>query len=201
MIVSRALSEDGTVRCAVSDFDTARAVGQGISDRSEAWDFIRAFAAGWYTPLAAADGVDEVDLQQVEGRLGFSLPGALREAYLLFGGRPEPFGHQDPMPSPAELFVHEDLGGVLVFRTENQVCAFWGVRLIDLGEADPPVVVQSRDGWRPFTDRVSLACVELVLSEALFSDGHLYNACELPADVSGSAAELFERVALPDYPL
>lgn len=33
---------------------------------------------------------------------------------------------------------------------------FWGVRLTDLNESDPPVVVRSRDGWRSFMVRVSL---------------------------------------------
>ncbi|MFD3882622.1 SMI1/KNR4 family protein [Streptomyces microflavus] len=109
--------------------------------------------------MADGDGVDQDELKQVEGRLGLSLPAALREAYSLFGRRPELFAQQDPMLPLSEVFVHEDLGGVLCFRSENQGCAFWGVRL---GEADPPVVVQSRAGWRPFMDRVSLACVELL---------------------------------------
>ncbi|MER7172827.1 SMI1/KNR4 family protein [Streptomyces mesophilus] len=185
----------------MGDFDAAEAMQDGISDRPEAWAFIRAFAAGWYAPLSDADGIGEDELKQVEGRLGLSLPAALREAYLLFGRRSELFEHQDPMLPPSELFVHEDLGGVLCFRSENQGCAFWGVRLCDLGEADPPVVVQSREGWRPFMGRVSLACVELVLSEALLSDGPLYNACELPAEVVDEVPRLFRRVALPDYPM
>ncbi|MEW1552013.1 SMI1/KNR4 family protein [Streptomyces tsukubensis] len=185
----------------VDDFDAAVAMRDGISDRSEAWDFIRAFAAGWYAPLTDGDGVGEEELKQVEGRLGLPLSAALREAYLLFGRRPELFEHQDPMLPPSELFVHEDLGGVLCFRSENQGCAFWGVRLCDLGKSDPPVVVQSRDGWRPFMERVSLACVELVLSEALFSEGRLYNACELPTDVADVLPRLFEQIALPDYPM
>ncbi|MEW1905156.1 SMI1/KNR4 family protein [Streptomyces sp. NPDC086147] len=184
----------------VGDFDAAVAIHDGISDRSEAWDFIRAFAAGWYAPLTDGDGVGEEELKRAEGRLGLSLPEALREAYLLFGRRPELFEHQDPMLPPSELFVHEDLGGVLCFRSENQGCALWGVRLCDLGETDPPVVVRSRDGWRPFMERVSPACVELVLSEALFSEGRLYDACELPPDVADGLPRLFERVALPDYP-
>ncbi|MGW6883171.1 SMI1/KNR4 family protein [Streptomyces goshikiensis] len=185
----------------MSDFDAAEAMRDGISDRSEAWDFIRVFAAGWYAPLTNGDGVGEEELKQVEGELGLPLPTALREAYMLFGRRPELFDHQDPMLPPSELFVHEDLGGVLCFRSENQGCAFWGVRLCDLGEADPPVVVQSTEGWRPFMDRLSLACVELLLSEGLFSDGSLYNACELPAGVEREVPRLFQRVDLPNYPM
>ncbi|MGX1507490.1 UNVERIFIED_CONTAM: hypothetical protein RKD43_006115 [Streptomyces graminofaciens] len=185
----------------VRDFDAADAVGDGIADRCDAWAFIEAFAAAWYTPLTEVDGVDEADLQQAEDRLGHSLPTALREAYRLFGGRPELFEHQDPMLPPSDLFVHEVLGGVLVFRNENQGCAFWGVRVLDLGEPDPPVVVRSRDGWRPFMDRVSPACVELLLSEALVSEWSLYNACELPTDTADTVRRTFRQVALPEYPM
>lgn len=103
------------------------AIRDGMLDRSEAWDFIRTFAAGWHAPLTDGDGFGEEELQHAEGRLGLSLPTALREAYLLFGRRSALFEHQDPMLPPSELFVHEDLGGVLCFRSENQGCAFWGV--------------------------------------------------------------------------
>ncbi|MFF3018393.1 SMI1/KNR4 family protein [Streptomyces sp. NPDC057939] len=186
-----------------SEFDAAASMRGGPSDRAEAWAFIRAFAAAWYTPLTDADGAGEEELRRAEDRLGLLLPTALREAYLLFGGRRGMIDHQDPMLPPAELFVHEDpdSAAVPVHRAENQGCAFWGVRLRDLGKSDPPVVVLTPDGWRPFMDRLSVACVELVLSEALLADEPLYDACELPADVVDAVPALFERVALPDHPM
>ncbi|WP_251018227.1 SMI1/KNR4 family protein [Streptomyces sp. ISL-1] len=141
-------------------------------------------------------------MQQAEAALGCSLPLALREVYELLGARPDLTGNQDPLLPASELFVHDEFGGVLVFRSENQGCAFWGVRLSDLDQDDPPVFVQSRHGWEPFLDRVSLACVELVLSETLFGDdGRLYNACELPSDLLDTVPRRFQRVALPDYPM
>jgi hypothetical protein len=45
------------------------------------------------------------------------------------GARPDLIANQDPLLTPAEIFVHDECGGVLVFRSENQGCAFWGVRL------------------------------------------------------------------------
>ncbi|CAL9308726.1 hypothetical protein SUDANB148_04405 [Streptomyces sp. SudanB148_2056] len=117
---------------------------------------------------------------------------------MLLGLRSSLVANQDPLLPPAEIFVHDECGGVLVFRSENQGCAFWGVRLNDLDQDDPPVFVQARHGWVPFLDRVSLACVELVLNEALFGGGgRLYNACELPADLLEAVPERFQRVALP----
>ncbi|WP_371614206.1 hypothetical protein [Streptomyces sp. NBC_00454] len=126
----------------VGDFDAAEAVHDGISDRSEAWDFIRAFAAGWHAPLTDGDGVGEDQLKQVEGRLGLSLPTALREAYLLFGRRPELFEHRDPMLLPSELFVHEDFGGVLCFRSAGPLLSERGDR------AGPPPTPTVGPCWR-----------------------------------------------------
>lgn len=76
------------------------------------------------------------------------------------------------------------------------------MRLTDLDQDDPPVLVQARHGWVPFMDQVSVACVELVLSEALLGGGgRLYNACELPADLLDAVPEHFQRIELPDYPM
>ncbi|MGO4462589.1 SMI1/KNR4 family protein [Streptomyces sp. M-16] len=183
-------------------FDVARSLTDGLPDRERAWAFIRDFAASWGGSSAEGHGTPMAELAAVEAELGFSLPAALREFYALVGGRSDLVDNQDPLLPPAELFVHDGGGGVLVFRSENQGCAFWGVRLRDLDQDDPPVFVESRHGWVPFMDRVSLACVELVLSEALFGGGgRLYNACELPADLLGAVRERFRRVELPEYPM
>ncbi|MEU1187169.1 SMI1/KNR4 family protein [Streptomyces sp. NPDC005859] len=174
----------------------------GIPDRQRAWAFIRSFAGAWGDPLTKDDGTPEAELAQAEAILGCRLPTALQEFYALAGARPDLVANQDPLLPPHEMFVHAECGGVLVFRSENQGCAFWGVRLADLDRDDPPVLVQARHGWVPFLDRVSLACIELVLSEALFGGGgRLYNACELPADLLDAVPEHFQRVQLPDYPM
>jgi len=175
--------------------DVAQAFDDGVPDRGRAWAFIRGFAAAWDEPLTEDDGTPAAELARAEATFGCSLPAALREVYMLLGLRSSLVANQDPLLPPAEIFVHDQCGGVLVFRSENQGCAFWGVRLGDLDQDDPPVFVQARHGWVPFLDRVSLACAELVLSEAL------YNACELPADLLEAVPERFQRVALPDYPM
>jgi hypothetical protein len=38
--------------------------------------------------------------------------------------RPDLVANQDPLLLPHEMFVHDECGGVLVFRSENQGCAF-----------------------------------------------------------------------------
>ncbi|MFD8074513.1 hypothetical protein ACFV3E_17940 [Streptomyces sp. NPDC059718] len=69
------------------------------------------------------------------------------------------------------LHVDDGFGGVLVFRVENQDCASWGIPLDRVEQDDPPVVVESHEGWVPFLDRMSVAWVELVLSEGSLTAG------------------------------
>jgi hypothetical protein len=63
------------------------------------------------------------------------------------------------------------------------------------------VVVESHEGWIPFLDRMSLAWVELVLSESLFGAGSLYDACELPDTLMPNLHARYARVDLPDHPM
>jgi hypothetical protein len=122
---------------------------------------------------------------------GASLPAALREAYLLFGRRPDLTAVQDRLLSPRDLAL-DATGTIVVFRTENQNCAAWGIAVADLGSTDPPVYVQHHGGWRPFLDRVSIACVEMVLSEVLLGRRHL-------GDTGWAAGNNVELVFLPTY--
>ncbi|MER5892166.1 SMI1/KNR4 family protein [Streptomyces sp. NPDC001876] len=186
----------------VDEFDVAQTLRGGIPDKARAWAFVRDFAAAWAEPLADGAGTRAEEMEQAEKVLGLTLPTSLREAYSLIGTRHDLTGNQDPLLQPSELFVHDEFGGVLVFRGENQGCAFWGVRLRDLDQDDPPVFVQSRDGWVPFLERVSLAWVELILSETLLGrEERLYNACELPAGLIRELPSQFTRVEFPEYPM
>ncbi|MFF4565657.1 hypothetical protein [Streptomyces sp. NPDC001435] len=61
------------------------------------------------------------------------------------------------------------------------------------------MVVESHQGWMPFLDRMSLAWVEMVLSESLFGDDTLYDACELPDALVPRLHARYARVELPDH--
>ncbi|HEX3962749.1 MAG TPA: hypothetical protein VHZ03_39970 [Trebonia sp.] len=182
--------------------DVGEALRGGLSDRQQAWDFIHRFAADWTTPLAPGDGVSGAEWRTAEQRIGFELPDALREAYLLFGRRADLTFRQDRL-APANRLSLDDSDAVVVFRTENQNCAAWGVAATDAGDADPPVYVRHYQGggWEPFMDRVSEACVEMVLSEVLLGSWELGNMCELPGELVIAVESAYEQVALPEYPL
>ncbi|MGW2180090.1 SMI1/KNR4 family protein [Streptomyces sp. NPDC001732] len=186
----------------------AAAVGEQ-PDRQAAWRFIHAFARDWsQRPLTGTDGHAPADLDAAQARLGLPLPAALREAYQLLGRRPDLTDNQDRLLAPQDLYLDEGRG-VLVFRVENQSCAYWGIRVTDLDQDDPPVVVRAdlvrptADDWAAWLGRVSVAFAEIVLSEALFADEDLMgwvtpdDDTGLPEDI----ATTFRRLPIPAYPI
>ncbi|MFF8841417.1 SMI1/KNR4 family protein [Streptomyces sp. NPDC015127] len=187
----------------IPPFDVAAALRGGVTGREHAWEFLRDFAAAWTgRPLRDGDGCSEGEWSAAEGALGLALPRALREGYALLGRRADLTAGQDPLVPPGELYVDNSYdGGVLVFRRENQDCASWGIPVGRIADEDPPVVVETADGWVPFLDRMSLAWVELVLSETLPASGHRYDACELPDELLPVLEAGYARVDLPDHPM
>jgi hypothetical protein len=185
-------------------FDVGQEVAASLGSRQGAWRFIRRFAESWLTPLSDDNGWTEADLQAAEQRLGLRLPPAIREAYALFGRRQDLTSVQDRLLDPDQLQV-DMTGEVLVYRVENQSVAVWGVPLAAIDQADPPVVVARNFedvGWEPFLERFSVASVEMVLSESLFSAPvELSDNRELDSAAAALVAQRFARLAIPDYPM
>jgi hypothetical protein len=186
------------------EFAVGQEVAVSLGGRQGAWRFIRRYAQNWLTSLSDDDGRTETDLGAAERRIGLSLPPAIREAYALFGRRQDLTSVQDRLLGPDQLQV-DTTGEVLIYRVENQSVAVWGLPLAAMAQPDPPVVVARNFenlGWEPFLERFSLACVEMVLSESLFSAPlELSDNRELdPAEVA-LVEQLFARLALPDYPM
>jgi hypothetical protein len=187
----------------MTTFEVIQEFPAAVADRAGAWNFIRGFAATWRSPLADGDGWSEADLDAAEARLGLRLPAALREAYQLFGRRTDLTSLQDVLLSPADLKVKDQ---ALVFRVENQAAVFWGIPTAELEQPDPPVVLRmdladkGAERWDSWLDRFSHACVELVLSESLFSSEDLGDNRELAEGESSTLEQRFTRLPLPDYP-
>jgi hypothetical protein len=169
----------------MTGFDTAAELRVGLSDVAGTREFLRRFARAWDLP----DGCDA--LERFEARLEVALPVALRETYGLGG-----------VLDPGALEVQDN---VLVFHCADPMIAesMWGIPLDVVGQPDPPVVINTGDGvWQPYLDRVSLACVDLALTAVIQEhDERLCNACELPAEMVGSAMAPFDRMPLPDLPM
>ncbi|MGI5175487.1 hypothetical protein ACQEVZ_04035 [Dactylosporangium sp. CA-152071] len=183
----------------LAGFDAVAAMGDGASDAGKAWVFVRRFVEGWAAPLEDRDGVSREAL----GAAGVPLPQVLGEMYRLIGRRDDLTRRQDFLLRPGECHWDET-GEVLVFRRENQSCAHWGIRRDDLRWADPPVVYQTGPtdrAWLPFLDRVSLAAVEMVLSESLFGTKHILSAGDLTADVLAGVLTRLRPLPFPEYPM
>lgn len=188
-------------------FDVVGEVAAACRDRARAWRFLRGFAAAWSTPLTGDDGRYRDELAAAEQRLGTPLPEALKEALALLGGREDLTSNQDCLLRPDQLH-YDETGRALVWRLENQGVARWGIPVEDLRLPDPPVIFQldgtysAPEPWRPFLDRFSVACVEMVLYEALFgSDGDDHDNREAGDADPGIIERRYTRLAVPDYPM
>ncbi|MEU9576455.1 SMI1/KNR4 family protein [Streptomyces chilikensis] len=154
-------------------FDMHRRLSEALADSTEAWRFLREFAEYWQQPLRPGDGWSERELRAAEARLGLRLPAALREAYLVFGRRSDLTSNHDTLLAPDELRV---VDGALVYRAENQGCAFWGVMLDALEHDDPGTVMRldladkAQERWEAWNPSLTAACVEMVMSEAVQYD-------------------------------
>lgn len=86
--------------------------------------------------------------------------------------------------------------GALVYHTENQGTAEWGIPLEGIAAQDPPTAIRpslagsSAARWEPWTARLSVALVELVMSEtALYEDDGLSDGTDL---IDEQALAMFE---------
>ena len=99
---------------------------------------------------------------------------------MLFGRRDDLTRNQDPLSTPENLETHE---GALVFRDENQSVCSWGVLLTDLDQDDPPtyyradLLDKTEEEWMPWTDRLSLALVEALMSETVLTEADSMEKC------------------------
>jgi len=169
--------------------------------------FITQFASDWLAPSEAGNGYAETELAAAERRLGVRLPSALRTAYRLVGRRDDLTRTQDYLWEPSRLYL-DDEDRVLVFRTENQNVTWWGVPVHSLHLDDPPVIFRldrlggAARGWGRWFDRLSLACIEMVLSESLMSgEVGLCDNRDLDDTAVTVLERSFSRIGLPDYPL
>ncbi|WP_431678107.1 hypothetical protein [Kitasatospora sp. KL5] len=169
-------------------FDLRVDLPAALAGPSAAFTFVERFAAHLGAPIESGDGFPEEELAAAEQRLGFALPGAMREWYSRFGRRWDLFHALRYPYSPEDLWAEE---GVLVWQTEKLFWYACGIPLDRLSETDPPVVtdVGEDDEWSAHADRFSLACIELLMSQnTLCGDVGGWTRERLPGD-----AEYLER--------
>ncbi|WP_337662266.1 MULTISPECIES: hypothetical protein [Actinoalloteichus] len=183
-------------------FDPAGDWPADPADRAAVWRYLCRYLGGLGSSIAPEDGCPADELDAAERRLGLPLPAALREFYGLLGRRTDVTSAQDTLLPPDRLHVDEH-GGLLVFREENQDTARWGVAVDQLAAADPPVLLQHElsAGNEDFLPSVSLAAVELVLSESLFGPAGVVDNRYLDADDIELVERYCRRLPMPEYPV
>ncbi len=157
-------------------------------------------------PLGDGDGYTERELDAAEDRLGLALPAALREALALFGKRPDLCRTMQQLLPPDELHLCDS--GLLMFYCENQGVWDCCIRPSDISSDDPPTVLrpdcsheEHYQSGIPWFERLSTACIAIVLTESLYSRGGaltLYG--QLLPDEIAMVEQRFPAAALPSYP-
>jgi hypothetical protein len=126
-----------------------------LSPDYASWNDFESRVAELFPPLSPGDGLPEADLIEAEQRLGFRLPGKLREYYRRTGRRGDLNHSFNRLAAPGALNV---FGDVLVFYEESQNVIVWGIRLADIGQEDPPVLRSENQDelvWGPDHEHLS----------------------------------------------
>jgi uncharacterized protein (TIGR02996 family) len=151
--------------------------------RLERWRLVEQFIENWFTPLEPKDGYSEVEIAAAEQRLGFRLPGALREWYALAGSRSNVWSNFN-YPTPlSELALHPSEG--LVIRYECQNCERWAIPQESLTRDDPPVVEVIAGGEASPT--VTAFACHVLLDELKYSGRALHAGGDLPVEMAQDA--------------
>jgi hypothetical protein len=103
-----------------------------------------------------------------KGAAGAVLPRALADWYRSVGRVAKLTASQNRLHAPDALRLQDD---VVIIYTENQGCAFWGIRVADLVQHDPPVVWTEDTSWRPEADTLSEFALTVGLTELCLSGG------------------------------
>ncbi|MEU3464534.1 SMI1/KNR4 family protein [Streptomyces sp. NPDC006733] len=169
-------------------FDLHTRLSAVLGECAQVLPFVADFAAFWQQPLQTGDGWSVAQVEAAERRLGLALPAALRAAYLLLGRRGDLTSNYDTLLRPDELHV---VDGALVYRVENQGAACWGIRLADLEQDDPGTVMRldladkAQEHWVPWESGLTVACIEMVMSETVLFAGGFTDFLEADADEAG----------------
>jgi hypothetical protein len=190
------------------DFDLAAEVVAAVADAGSPLRFAARLATVIRRPLTPGDGYPDDEIHEAQERLDVVIPGGLRRLYETLGQRGDLVRAQDRLLTPDELSI-DPTGSVLQWRVENQACAWWGIPLDSLTDTDPPVLIRAVTGrddeprWHPYLDRLSLAIVEMLLSESLFAghDGMFDDNRELDEDSLRALESQFVRLPIPDCPM
>ena len=131
-----------------------------------------------------------------KGLAGPVIPAALARWYETVGRARELTASQNRLHAPHQIELRDN---VVIVYTENQSCAFWGIRVQDLTLADPPVIYTEGNSWHVEADSISRFALTVGLSELCLSGSKSW--CSGYADDTAIGALHAKLDLLPVPPL
>ena len=154
---------------------------------------LRAFVAEWHRPLEPGDGNTEAEIVATEARLGFRLPEALRDLYMLVGKRDDITREYNRLVRLADLDVEN---GWLVVWEENQCVSLMAVSDSELHDPNPMVymilnpVADGKDIHE--CTNVSPFALEMIAYETVIAGEWVASATD-QAETPGETTELLRE--------
>lgn len=127
----------------------------------------------WGFSYAEIDQLRQTISAHTKGLVEPAIPDALARWYETVGRVRELTASQNRLSAPHEIELRDN---VVIIYTENQWCAFWGIRVQDLPLADPPVIYTDGNGWHAEASSISCFALKVGLSELCLSGGRSWCA-------------------------
>lgn len=137
-------------------------------------------------------GFPEEAIQMAENRLGVKFPTVLKSYYQELGMHQKLNQTQDRLIDLEKLAI--DKSGVLVFYTENQHTAIWGIKKEDLEQSNPKVYRQDDKEWELDSYSLHAFFNSMAFMQATFSFGFHANICGVEEKYYKIIASNFKEV-------
>lgn len=150
--------------------------------------------AAWGYSRTEIDRARQAIPALTNGSAGPVIPTALARWYETVGRVRELTASQNRLHPPHEINPRDD---VMIVYTENQWCAFWGIRIQDLTLADPPVIYTEGNGWHPEAASISQFALKVGLSELCLSGSRYWCAGYADDTAVGALHAKLDSVPVP----
>lgn len=139
-------------------------------------------------------GLSEHEILNCEIRLSITLPSILKEYYLQLGNNSQLNQTQYFLLLPNKIYF--DKGDHLIFYSENQGNAIWGIKREELNFENPQVyITYNNDNWTSEGKLLDFLTAMAYL-QSIFAFQFNANAVDISKDIENIVRDNWERVAL-----
>jgi hypothetical protein len=177
---------------------------------NDRWQNLKSFIAEYYRPLTPVDGVPVERVEAAEKELGFRLPEALRELYMLIGANEDLTGQENYLTPLDDLEIED---GYLWVWNENQGVWFYAIAEAELASSDPPTqfimdeeLDESESGKLLSDTALLMVALDLIMAGTFSAYGSagpmIFPSSGGPYDIyEGKLNEILGRGELSPYPV